>query len=436
MKKTRFETEQFEYLKATETTVLLRVAGRWRGKAPESCALIALTGDGATRLEPLPPAPGGTRDDLWRVAYSGPIALVEQRGARFALEMGDERVALPRPGERGAPAAAAAPKREKPAPPAHKRSLLARRRDARVRAMAARGRETERVLSHERAARIAAERSAERERARSEAATAEVRDSIARASVERGRFLRWIEEGAAERARLEHDVSELRRQVDEARNAAAEAGRAEGHARAELERARAQASAGEANAHHAEHEARSRLAHAQADAEAARAAAEDRMKALRKADRRLAAMRERLEREVQRRVRAEGELRTAAEREAGLVGELDRTRSEAARLRERVAELESAVAMLRTGFERGERKLAVAERDAEALKARLAEVAFQPAAGAPDRAMLEALREELELRAGRLEQLECQAAALRGAIRSRMAARAEEPADRELAAAT
>ena len=92
--------------------------------------------------------------------------------------------------------------------------------------------------------------------------------------------------------------------------------------------------------------------------------------------------------------------------------------------------------MLRTGFEQGERKLAVAERDAEALKARLAEVAFQQPAGGPDPAVVAALREELERRAGRLEHLERQADALRSAIRARMAARRDEAEERELATAT
>ncbi len=435
MRKTRFDIKQFEYLRATDTMVLVRVAGRWRGKAPEACALIAVARDGATRLEALPPVPTAGGDDLWRAAYSAPLALVEQRSTRFSLETGHDRVALPRPGERGTPSAAPAPapKQDKQAPKEPKRSLVARRRQARLKAMAARGRDSERALSHERAARIAAERTAERERARFETAAAEVRDSIARASVERGRFLRWIEEGAAERARLEHELTELRRQAEEAHTLAAEAGRAESHARAELDRVRAATAEAETSAHQAEHEARLSLAQAQADAESARAAAEDRMKALRKADRRLAGMRQRLERELRRRVRVEAELRSVSAREGRLVGELDRARSEAQKLRTRVGELESAVALLRSGFEQGERKLAAAERDAEAMKVRLAEVAFQPSAGAPD---LEALRPELERRAGRLDQLERQAAALRNAIRARMATRSESTADRELAAAT
>ena len=429
MKRSRFEIEQFEYLKATDEAALLRLAGRWRGEVPDECVLTAVAGNGATRLDPLPHPPSA-EDGIWRAAYSAPLALVEGRGARFALETGHGRVKLPRPGERGA--AKAATKRS--AEP--RRGLLARRRDAKVKALSERSREAERALSHERTARVTAERMLERERARYEAAAAEVRDGIARASVERGRFLQWIEEGAAERARLEHEVSELRREVDEAHHAAAEAGRVEQQARVELERVRVESSTAADSARQAEHQARLELARAQADAEDARSVAEDRAKALRKADRRLAGMRKRLEQETRRRNLVEADLRRAQGRQQVLIRDLDSAQAESRKLRTRVTELESALAMLRTGYEQSEHKLAVAESEAEELRARLAEVAFQHPADGPDPATLASLREELERRAGRLEQLERQADALRRAILARMAARAEDVEERELAAAT
>lgn len=464
MRKTRFQIEQFEYVKATETTALLRIAGRWRGAAPERCALVAIGTDAATRFDALPQTPSGTSDDLWRAAYSAPLEVVETRGAAFELDTGHARIRLPHPAERGAAGAGPAPERSA-AGNESKPGLLARRRDARLKAMAARKREGERALARERQARQAAERDAERERARYETAAAEARDSIARASVERGRFLHWIEGSAAERARLENEVSDLRREAGEARAAAAEAAQRESHARAEFETVRAQteaeldrirsersvelertqseaaareaeAAAREAEARNAEHEARVAFAKARASAESANTLADERLKALRKADRRLVHMREHLEHELRRRARIEGELRSASEREASLTRDLGEARADASSLRERVAELETVVAMLRTGFEQGERKLAVAEREAEALKARLAQVAFQQTSGSPDAAVVTALREELERRAGRLEHLERQAAALRSAIHARMAPATHPEAQREMAAAT
>jgi colicin import membrane protein len=420
MLRSRFDTEHFEYLKATDSAALLRISGRWRGDPPERAVLVALDGKRTTRIEPLPAVPGGTGDGLWRAAYPATVELVERRSARFALETPRGRVSLPHPGQRGAAPSAEAPP---PAPAKPKLGLLERARDARVREATGRRRQAERALSLERNARLAAERAVEHERTRLETAASEARDAIARAAVERDRFLHFIEEGAAERARLEREAATLRRQVDEARTAAADAARLESRAVAELERVRSSASETETRSREGERAARLELARAHAAADSAQALADDRAKALHKVHRRLAAMRERLDAERRGRLRAEGELTTV--------------RAEAGRLRARVSELESVVARLRSGLDDGEHRLAAVADRAEALKARVAAVASaeKPAAAA-DASAVSALREQLERRADRLEQLERQADALRRAIRARMAARMEEADERELAGAT
>src|SRR6476661_9138748 len=105
--------EQFEYLKASETTALLRLSGRWSAGDPGDCTLVATTGGTRLVLEPLPHPPGPA--DPWRAAYSAPLKRVESGRTRFRLETpGGARVELPRPTARGAgtsakPGAAAKP---------------------------------------------------------------------------------------------------------------------------------------------------------------------------------------------------------------------------------------------------------------------------------------------------------------------------------------
>jgi hypothetical protein len=101
MRQIEFQPEQFEYVRATDETALLRLSGTWRHDTPdpEACALVALRRRRATPLEQLPQLPGA---DGWRVAFSAPIELVEGR-TRFALETpSGKRLPLPRPGERRA----------------------------------------------------------------------------------------------------------------------------------------------------------------------------------------------------------------------------------------------------------------------------------------------------------------------------------------------
>jgi chromosome segregation ATPase len=460
----RFEPESFEFLKASDTAALLRIAGRWRGGAPDHCVLVADDGGQTLRIEPLPAPPAGPGDELWRAAYPATVALAQSDAARFTLETVQGPVGLPRPSERGAERPAERPRRPEPTAP-RLPGLIERARDARVRSATQRRRRAERALSHERAARREAERTAERERARFETALAEARDSVARAAVERGRFLHFIEEGAAQRARLERDVAELRRQAEEARGSAESAVRAERELDAAVARLRGEAESARALAEErgralgevdqriaairgqlereiedlrrAADEARSSAESAvrtRDEAEGARALAEERGRALRKVDRRIAAMRHDLERERRRQADLQDELRAASSREAALRQDLDEARTDADTLRTRVTELEATTARLRTGFEHGHQRLAAADALAQELKARVAAVAAQreERAGA---GTVAALREQLEQRAGRLAELEHQATALRDAIRARMAAGSVHEGQRELVAA-
>ncbi|MDX6665838.1 MAG: hypothetical protein QOG68_2044, partial [Solirubrobacteraceae bacterium] len=53
-----FEVESFEQVSATPGTVLLRVAGRWRGKQRERLSPPMLTVDDGSRTHRLAPLPG------------------------------------------------------------------------------------------------------------------------------------------------------------------------------------------------------------------------------------------------------------------------------------------------------------------------------------------------------------------------------------------
>lgn len=90
-----FELDHFEQVPATATTLLLRIAGRGRSKAPR---LLVDDGDGERGLDPLPgPEPG--RGEV-RAAFSLPVQTL-RRGASFALELGPgRRVELPAPRDR------------------------------------------------------------------------------------------------------------------------------------------------------------------------------------------------------------------------------------------------------------------------------------------------------------------------------------------------
>src|SRR3954470_23687354 len=108
------DVEQFEYLKASETTALLRLSGRWTGGAdPGDCKLVASSGGTRLVLEPLPHPPG--QSDPWRSAYSAPLKRIESGRTRFSLETPTGGApALPHPGAQGR---AAPPRRLDPARP-------------------------------------------------------------------------------------------------------------------------------------------------------------------------------------------------------------------------------------------------------------------------------------------------------------------------------
>jgi hypothetical protein len=93
--KPSFQLDHFEQMPATAATLLLRVGGRGRSKAP---ALLVDDGQDVRRIEPLPgpPVPSGEV----RAAFSLPVEAVRQ-AATFALDLGGGRVvSLPDPQDR------------------------------------------------------------------------------------------------------------------------------------------------------------------------------------------------------------------------------------------------------------------------------------------------------------------------------------------------
>jgi len=107
-----FETQSFEFVRATPRTSLLRVSGVWRGEFAHRNgppALVVTNGSRAHRIAPLPEGPGpgwaSLSDALWRAGYAVPTELVDQGRTRFALDPGDGRtVLLSKPREAGAAA--------------------------------------------------------------------------------------------------------------------------------------------------------------------------------------------------------------------------------------------------------------------------------------------------------------------------------------------
>lgn len=91
-----FELERFERLPATETSALVRVAGRFGSMPDEPLAPIVLAvhrPDGASRFAPLPDPSGDSTEPqagggVWRAAFSVPVALSEATETAYALETG------------------------------------------------------------------------------------------------------------------------------------------------------------------------------------------------------------------------------------------------------------------------------------------------------------------------------------------------------------
>lgn len=84
-----FELERFEYLRAIESIALLRVAGRWHPAGPAHAASVLLVASvhGESRhFSPVPAAQRSmTGQSSFGVAFSVPLALVEEDGVRFSL---------------------------------------------------------------------------------------------------------------------------------------------------------------------------------------------------------------------------------------------------------------------------------------------------------------------------------------------------------------
>ena len=410
-RRTDVEVEQFEYVKASESSALLRLTAHWSGAAPPDQPVLVATARGhRTEVEELPSSGPATAGEPWRAAYSAAIELVEGGGVRFALELASGRkLRLPLPIERGTEPAASAPA---PGPAARWRMARAERALATARSRATHGRD---------GLRPDPPRSAER------------------GSLE-----------AAVRS-LEHDRSELERELEEARTAALAMQRAERSLRDQLR------------------EARAALARAQPAGGSRDVAAVD-------ADRRLAALRERLENVTKARSEASAavELAAALERELSAareseqaarehVAELDATlqvvrreveeererghrverelgaaRGEAKALRASATETEELVNAARAGIDEGLRRLVALEDDADALRGALAETAERESPSGRRRLAhdAQALRSLVEERSAALAAIEREAEALRDELRMRIVRATEhavvEPAPQTL----
>jgi chromosome segregation ATPase len=245
----RFEVDQFEYLKASADTVLLRLAGRWPEdmSGPDQAVLVVLGPLRPARLAPVPPAPA-VHGGIWRAAYSAPLSLVLRPGVSFTLEGADgRRWPLPEPVERGSTRAQPADERAVAA----LRDELARaaaerlRLNERLELLESERAELERELAEVRAAAIDTHRSqqrlrddlvraeAELERLRPAAASREMvvqkvdrRLARLRERIEEEMVLRIkAEDGArAAAAAREHEVGQVRGELEGERGRAADLG--------------------------------------------------------------------------------------------------------------------------------------------------------------------------------------------------------------------
>jgi hypothetical protein len=102
------EVHEFEYVAAEGDLALLRLAGMWRGAAPDGdCVLVV---DDEHRFDPLPQAAAGSS---WRAAYSVPLDVVESGDGFVLATPGGEWVDLPQPIEHGTAAQVIAGLRER-----------------------------------------------------------------------------------------------------------------------------------------------------------------------------------------------------------------------------------------------------------------------------------------------------------------------------------
>src|SRR5215213_1257184 len=226
MQRDQFKLELFEYVRATEETALLRLAGHWwgPGEAPAECDLLVVADGETDRLFALPQLPAAGEE--WRAAYSVPTSLLGRDDAAFLLETPNGvTIDLPVPHEHGA----AAPPPPPPAAPVEETQpeagsgLIAKLVEERRARRTERELERERqqALDRERAARAEAQRLAAEERDRAERAAADLREALERATAERERFISWIDRYGEQRLELESELDRLHRELGEAAAAGA-----------------------------------------------------------------------------------------------------------------------------------------------------------------------------------------------------------------------
>ena len=105
-----FAPGRFECFPADGETMLLRIAGEWRGTPPEFSMLAVKAGGRTKRFQSLPSGPPAVGEP-WRAAFAVPSALVEP-ASRYALSAHGSWVPLPEPEMLAQNEAAAAPATE------------------------------------------------------------------------------------------------------------------------------------------------------------------------------------------------------------------------------------------------------------------------------------------------------------------------------------
>jgi hypothetical protein len=118
-----FELESFEEVRATPTTSLLRLTGRWRGVArpPAAPSLIIAASGRHEALAPLA-GPPPEADRLWRAGYAIPPSALATPGVALFLDAGErESLPLPLPSRVRAPSIETPRARPGVQPPARQR---------------------------------------------------------------------------------------------------------------------------------------------------------------------------------------------------------------------------------------------------------------------------------------------------------------------------
>ena len=129
-----FAPGRFECFPADGETMLLRIAGEWRGTPPEFSMLAVKAGGRTKRFQSLPSGPPAVGEP-WRAAFAVPSALVEP-ASRYALSAHGSWVPLPEPEMLAQNEAAAAPATETPAAVEQQAAEAREERDQALAAMA------------------------------------------------------------------------------------------------------------------------------------------------------------------------------------------------------------------------------------------------------------------------------------------------------------